>query len=331
MAVSSGPSVQGCRSSSCPRRADRPRACASPASSSSTTRRAGRTSWPRSTTPWATPRARPTCATAGRQVVAKILLAVIALAVGVGGIWLLYIGVSALVSLLQPRGATGSCRGSSSVPRWCCWRVFLVYPAAGTILHELPGQRAASSRSRTSRCWPTRSSLAILRNNAHLAGRRHRRQRALGLLIAGLFDRVRREALAKTFIFLPLAISLVGASVIWRFVYAWQPDGSPQIGLLNAIWTRFGFEPVPWFTTSPINIFCRDHDPHLAPDRVRHGRPVGRDQGRVGRDARGGPARRRHASARCSSGSSCRMIRGSIVTVATTIAIVTSRSSTSST
>ena len=56
----------------------------------------------------------------------------------------------------------------------------------------------------------------------------------LGLVIAGLFDRVRREALAKTFIFLPLAISLVGASVIWSFVYAWQPAGQPQIGLLNA-------------------------------------------------------------------------------------------------
>ena len=48
----------------------------------------------------------------------------------------------------------------------------------------------------------------------------------LGLLIAALFDRVRREALAKTFVFLPLAISLVGASVIWRFVYAWRPAGS---------------------------------------------------------------------------------------------------------
>ncbi len=56
----------------------------------------------------------------------------------------------------------------------------------------------------------------------------------LGLLIAGLVDRVRYESIAKTFIFLPLAISLVGASVIWRFVYAWKPPGQPQYGLLNA-------------------------------------------------------------------------------------------------
>ena len=61
-----------------------------------------------------------------------------------------------------------------------------------------------------------------------------------------LVDRVKHESVAKTFIFLPLAISLVGASVIWRFVYAWRPGQRPQIGLLNAIWTGFGREPVPW-------------------------------------------------------------------------------------
>ena len=78
----------------------------------------------------------------------------------------------------------------------------------------------------------------------------------LGLIFAGLFDRVRRESLAKTIVFLPLAISLVGASVIWGFVYAWQPAGQPQIGLLNAIVVGLGGEPIPWLTTNPINIFC---------------------------------------------------------------------------
>ena len=60
----------------------------------------------------------------------------------------------------------------------------------------------------------------------------------LGLLTAALFDRIRRESLAKVFVFLPLAISLVGATVIWKFVYAWAPPSQPQFGLLNAIWTR---------------------------------------------------------------------------------------------
>ena len=78
----------------------------------------------------------------------------------------------------------------------------------------------------------------------------------LGLVIAGLFDRIRRESLAKTFIFMPLAISLIGASVIWGFMYAWEPAGQPQIGLLNAIVVGFGGQAIPFFTTNPLNVFA---------------------------------------------------------------------------
>ena len=62
---------------------------------------------------------------------------------------------------------------------------------------------------------------------------------AMGLLIATLVDRIKHEALAKTFVFLPLAISFVGASVIWKFIYAWKPAGKAQIGVFNAIYTFF--------------------------------------------------------------------------------------------
>jgi alpha-glucoside transport system permease protein len=54
---------------------------------------------------------------------------------------------------------------------------------------------------------------------------------------------------------MPLAISMVGASVIWRFVYAWRPEGRPQIGLQNAIYTSLGNEPVPWLQLPPGNTF----------------------------------------------------------------------------
>ena len=75
-----------------------------------------------------------------------------------------------------------------------------------------------------------------------------------GLLIAVLADRSRFETLAKALIFLPMAISFVGAGVIWRFVYAYAPPGQPQIGLLNAIAVAFGGQPAilahrqPWDT-----------------------------------------------------------------------------------
>lgn len=78
----------------------------------------------------------------------------------------------------------------------------------------------------------------------------------LGLFTAALVDRVRYESAAKSIIFMPLAISFVGASVIWRFVYAWQPAGRPQIGLLNAVVTALGGEPVAWLVESPLNTFA---------------------------------------------------------------------------
>jgi alpha-glucoside transport system permease protein len=74
----------------------------------------------------------------------------------------------------------------------------------------------------------------------------------LGLLIATLADRVRYEAAAKALIFLPMAISFVGAGVIWGFVYNYTPDG-PQIGILNAIVVALGGQPVSWLTEPQIN------------------------------------------------------------------------------
>ncbi len=73
-----------------------------------------------------------------------------------------------------------------------------------------------------------------------------------GLLIATLADRVRYEALAKAIIFLPMAISFVGAGVIWKFVYDYETTGN-QIGLLNAIITGFGFKPVSFLSEPSIN------------------------------------------------------------------------------
>ena len=68
-----------------------------------------------------------------------------------------------------------------------------------------------------------------------------------GLLIAVLADRSKFERTAKSFIFLPMAISFVGASVIWNFVYEVRPAELPQIGLLNAIVVGLGGSPKPWY------------------------------------------------------------------------------------
>jgi alpha-glucoside transport system permease protein len=67
-----------------------------------------------------------------------------------------------------------------------------------------------------------------------------------GLMIAVLADRSRYERFAKTMIFLPMAISFVGASIIWNFIYEYRPADQPQIGLLNAIVTGLGGQPRAW-------------------------------------------------------------------------------------
>lgn len=67
-----------------------------------------------------------------------------------------------------------------------------------------------------------------------------------GLVIAVLADRSRFEKTAKSFVFLPMAISFVGASIIWNFIYEYRPAGQPQVGLLNAIVTGFGGAPQAW-------------------------------------------------------------------------------------
>lgn len=74
----------------------------------------------------------------------------------------------------------------------------------------------------------------------------------IGLAYAVLADRVKYEALAKAVIFMPMAISFVGAGVIWKFVYDFGTQ-QVQIGLLNSIITAFGGRPVAWLSTPDLN------------------------------------------------------------------------------
>ncbi len=80
---------------------------------------------------------------------------------------------------------------------------------------------------------------------------------ALGLVYAYLVDRTRLESLAKALVFLPMAISMVGAGVIWKFVYEYRPDqpGVNQIGLLNQILALVGIEPQQFLLNGPSNTF----------------------------------------------------------------------------
>jgi alpha-glucoside transport system permease protein len=78
----------------------------------------------------------------------------------------------------------------------------------------------------------------------------------IGLAFATLADKLGRriESATKSLIFLPMAISFVGASVVWTFVYSFRPEGfGDQIGILNAIWTSIGNEATNWLAQRPWN------------------------------------------------------------------------------
>lgn len=77
----------------------------------------------------------------------------------------------------------------------------------------------------------------------------------LGLVIAALTDRIWWGNIAKSLIFMPMAISFVGASVIWKFIYDYRGAGSEQIGILNALVVYFGGEPQAWITIPFWNNF----------------------------------------------------------------------------
>jgi len=257
----------------------------------------------------------------GDQIVAKILLALIALAVGVGGIWLLFISVAALVGELPDKWRDRILPWVFAGPALVLLSVFLVYPAAGTILRSFMDNEGQVTLKNYA-VMTDAEFVGILRNNVLWLVIGTAASVGLGLIFAGLFDRVRRESLAKTIVFLPLAISLVGASVIWGFVYAWQPVGQPQIGLLNAIVVAFGGQPIPWLTTSPINVFCEIVilvwlQTGFA--MVVLSASIKGVSGEVIEAARLDGATERQIFLRVI----VPMIRGSIITVSTTIAIVT--------
>lgn len=78
---------------------------------------------------------------------------------------------------------------------------------------------------------------------------------ALALLLAVMLDRIKHESIPKSLLFMPMAISFVGASIIFKFVYEFREPGEVQIGLLSAIVEFLGGTPSNWMLSKPLNTF----------------------------------------------------------------------------
>ena len=77
----------------------------------------------------------------------------------------------------------------------------------------------------------------------------------LGLLLAIMLDRTKHESIPKSLLFMPMAISFVGASIIFKFVYEYNEPGDVQIGLLSSVVKFLGFTPSDWMLSKPLNTF----------------------------------------------------------------------------
>ena len=195
----------------------------------------------------------------------KLGQALFAIILGVGGIWALFYAANVTIEALPGR-ATSFLRPYVFVfPAIAVVGVYLIYPTAGTVVESFTAvPEGASPFTNYADAFTNEEVLLAMRNNLVWLLVAPAVSVVIGLAFAALVDRVRREAVAKSFVFMPLAVSFVGASVIWKFVYAWKPPGQSQIGVLNALWVGAGgvlvnlgllaeVQPVAWLQVIPWN------------------------------------------------------------------------------
>jgi alpha-glucoside transport system permease protein len=188
----------------------------------------------------------------------KILQVAVAVVVGVGGVWLLFWGMDRTVSLLPEQVAAAVRPFAFAGPAIMILAFFLVYPAVNTFVLSFQDQRSEAfvGVANYERVFTESTYLISMRNSVLWALVVPLLVVVVGLAFATLADKMgrRSENVAKSLIFLPMAISFVGASVVWTFVYSFRPEGfGEQIGLLNAIWVTLGNDPVSWLQSQPWN------------------------------------------------------------------------------
>ena len=187
----------------------------------------------------------------------RFALAGVAIVVGVGGVFLLYWAMNRLVDYL-PDSIRGGVRPYVFVgPALVILAVFLVYPVINTIIISFGDRQGEGwvGLDNYEFVFTDESMLRSIRNTAGWIIIVPAVAVSVGLAFATLADRLRRgEQVAKSLIFMPMAISFVGAAVTWRLIYGFRPEGfGTNIGLLNGIKSGLGQSPTPWLQEKPWN------------------------------------------------------------------------------
>jgi alpha-glucoside transport system permease protein len=171
----------------------------------------------------------------------------------------LFIGVVAVVLVLADR--VKSRRGevlqttAFVLPAVLMVSFGLLYPAVRTVYESF--RNAAGTEfvgwENYHSIFTDSAQLQVLRNTALWVVVTPFAATIIGLVYAVLVDRARFEKFAKALIFLPMAISLVGASLIWKFVYDYRATENDQIGLANQLLKWVGMDTYRFLLTEPWN------------------------------------------------------------------------------
>ena len=187
----------------------------------------------------------------------KVLTALITVIIGVGAAVALYWALNKLAEMLPSRMEAWVKPYLYILPAYAAILFYLVYPAVQTVVY--------SFKDRFGKKWVGFDNFSNLLSNDHFRDTLINTLLwmlvvpaatvVLGLGVAVLADRlgVRAENSVKTIVFLPMAISFVGAGTVWKFLYAYRPSGEDQIGVQNAIVTGFGGNPVPWLEQDQLH------------------------------------------------------------------------------
>lgn len=162
----------------------------------------------------------------------------------------------------------GNTSGASPEPMWRGWlwtgpavllvAIFFIYPLLNTLVMSFQNADATHfvGLKNYQTIFTNAAMLEVLKNNLLWLVLGTILTVGLGLLVAVLVNHIKVESLVKSALFVPMAISFVGAGIIWRLVYIYQPAGETQIGLLNALLARLRLPPQAWLVNSTFNNYA---------------------------------------------------------------------------
>ena len=188
----------------------------------------------------------------------KLVNALTAIIGGIGGAVIIFWILNKLAESLKGRWEDRVKPWMFAGPAILAIAVYLIYPAIVTIQYSFANEDSTAyiGVKNYTDLITDKTFLSVITNNLLWIIIVPALTVVLGLGVAVLADRLRPkgEKASKTFIFLPMAISMVGAATIWRTIYDYQPEGAPQTGLLNAVLGFFDQAPVFWYGTSTLHL-----------------------------------------------------------------------------